>query len=205
MRRPRPRRARTPRPDAIARVLCAAQFGLWALLLSACGDTLQDQPIPHNTLEGLLTADYPVYWLGRSFQGLAITEASHDPGGAFSIQYGDCTRGGQGTCVPPLRVISAPDTSFVPGGSAPHRKVRIRGIAAVAAEAGATIEIPTAGVVVGIYALTKRLAERAAETIVPINGVGTPGSRLPPPLPGTGFAQTPLPGQTPSALRPLHR
>ena len=74
----------------------AAALAAWracALALGACGDTLQDRPIAHNTLETLLVAPYPVYWLGRSFQGLAITEAKHDPSGAFSVQYGDCVRG----------------------------------------------------------------------------------------------------------------
>src|SRR5207248_6453715 len=94
---------------------------LAAPALVACGDTLQAQPIAHNTLETLLVAPYPVYWLGRSFKDLQITEASHDPGGAFSVQYGNCVEGGQGTCVPPLRVVTSPDNSFLPVGGAAHR------------------------------------------------------------------------------------
>jgi hypothetical protein len=174
-----------------------------ALALTACGDTLQDQPIPHNTLESLLVAPYPVYWLGGSFEGLKITEASHDPGGAFTVQYGDCKVGGQGTCVPSLRVVTSPDNSFLPGGSAPQQRTDVRGAAAVAARSGQTIEIPTGGVVVGIYALTARLADAAAATVVPINAVGSPGALLPPRLPDTGFAETPLPSQMPSPLRAL--
>jgi hypothetical protein len=184
------------RAAAVLLVLCA-------LALSACGDTLQDRPIPHNTLETLLVAPYPVYWLGRSFQGMAITEAGHDPGGAFSVQYGDCVEGGQSTCVPPVRVVTSPDNSFVAVGDAAHRSRLVRGVSAVAAQGGHTIEIATAGVVIGVYADSPRLAAAAAQTIVPINEAGTPGARLPARLPDTGFGSTPLPSQVPSPLRAL--
>jgi hypothetical protein len=174
-----------------------------ALALTACGNTLQDRPIPHNTLESLLLAPYPVYWLGRSFQGLAITEATTDPSGAFTVQYGDCVEGGQSTCVPAMRVVTSPDNSFVAGGSTPVRTTRLRGVEAVIAQQGKTIEIPTAGVVVGIYATNPRAAAAAAETIVPINAIGAPGGQLATRLPDTGFASTPLPSQMPSPLRAL--
>jgi hypothetical protein len=171
--------------------------------VGACGDTLQDQPIPHNILEGLLLAPYPVYWLGGSFQGMAITEATRDPSGAFRIQYGDCVEGGQSTCVPALRVVSSPDNSFLPVDSAPHRTARVRGAAAEVAQGGQTIEISTAGVVVSIYAQDPHLAGAAAQTIVPINGIGAPEAPLPRRLADTGFAQMPLPAQTPTSLHAL--
>jgi hypothetical protein len=181
----------------------AALLGLCAIAFGGCGDTLQDRPIPHNTLESLLVAPYPVYWLGRSFQGMSITEAAHDPGGAFTVGYGDCVTGGQSTCVPPLRVVTSPDNSFLPGGTSPRRDASIRGVAAVIARSGRTIELPTAGVVVGIHAVDARLAAAAAQTAVPINQIGVPGAPLPVALPDTGFAATPLPSQTPSPLRAL--
>ena len=187
------------RPSALALLLalCAGTGG-------ACGSTVQDQPIPHNTLETLLLARYPVYWLGRSFRGLAITEAARDPSGAFSVQYGDCLQGGQGTCVPPLRVVTSPDNSFVPGASAPHRTVPIRGAQAVVAQHGRTIAIPTGAVVLAIYALTSRLAAAAAQAAVPINASAEPGGPLPARLPDTGFGASPLPAQIPPPLRPFH-
>ena len=184
-----------------ARLPALFTLGLCTLTLAACGDTLQDQPISHTTLESLLLARYPVDWLGDSFQHMAITEASEDPSGAFTVQYGDCAEGGQNTCVPRLRVVTSPDNSFIPFGSRPHRAVRIRGVTGVAAQGDDTIELPTAGVVVGIYANTPKLARIAAETTVPINDVGAPATSLPAPLPDTGFAEQPLPGQTPT---PLH-
>jgi len=196
-------RVRGVRPAGVSRGALALALSVCTVALTACGDTLQDQPIPHNTLESLLVAPYPVYWLGGSFERLAITEATHDPGGAFTVQYGNCRVGGQGTCVAPLRVVTSPDNSFLPGGSVPHRMASVRGVAALVARAGETIEIPTGGVVVGIYALSARLAGMAAATIVPINDVGAPGAQLPPRRPDTGFAETPLPTQLPSPVRAL--
>jgi hypothetical protein len=184
-----------------ARPLAALAALLCTIALASCGNAVQDKPIPHNILESMLLAPYPVYWLGGSFSGQAITEATHDPGGAFTIQYGDCLEGGQGTCVPPVRVVTSPDNSFLLLGSAPSRATRVRGVAAVVAQGATTLEIPTGGVVVDIYATNPRLAAAAAQTIVPLNRPGAPQATLPPRLPNTGFAETPLPGQMPS---PLH-
>jgi hypothetical protein len=203
LRPPGPRRGRraasTARLAATAGLACAAL----ALALGGCGDTLQDRPIAHSTLETLLVAPYPVYWAGRSFRGLDITEATHDPSGAFSVQYGDCVEGGQSTCVPALRVVTSPDNSFVPGGSTPRRAAAVRGVGTTVAQQGRTIEIPTGGVVVSLYADSPKLASAAADTVVPINEPGVPGGPLPARLADTGFGSTPLPSQVPSPLRAL--
>jgi hypothetical protein len=174
-----------------------------ALTLAGCGDTLQTQPIPHNTLETLLVAPYPIYWLGHSFSGLALTEATKDPSGAFSMQYGTCKQGGQGTCVPPLRLVTSPDNSFLPGGSAARTVVTIRGVRGLLTPDRRTVVIAAGGVVVGIYALDARLAAAAAESVVPINDIGWPGAELPAALPDTGFGELPLPAQMASPLAPL--
>jgi hypothetical protein len=197
-------RGRRLRISGSRRSALALMLALCAGAAGACGNAVQDQPIPHNTLETLLLAPYRVYWLGRSFRGIAITEASRDPSGAFSVQYGDCLQGGQGTCVPPLRVVTSPDNSFVPGASAPHRTVPVRGALAVVAQHGRAIAIPTGGVVVAIYALTPRLAAAASQAAVPINASAEPGGSLPARLPDTGFGAKPLPAQVPPPLRPLH-
>ena len=145
----------------------------------------------------MVVTPFPVYWLGASFHGLQITEASHDPGGAFSIQYGNCLQGGQATCVTPLRIVTSPNNSFVPGGAAPGRVLSVRGVDARFAQAGRTIVIPTGPVVVAIFASDARVARAAAQTAVPINEVGFPGELLPPPFADTGFASKPLPDQSP--------
>jgi len=184
------------------RPLLAALLSLCALALSCCANTLQDEPTPRTALEPLvLNSRFPVYWVGEVFHRLAITEASHDPGGAYTIHYGDCVVGGQYTCVSPLSIVTSPDNSFVPGGLAVHRDLSLRGVRALSAIGGFTLEIPTAGVVVSIDADSAPLARAAAQTMVPINELGVPGAPLPVRLPDTGFGAAPLAGQKPLAVR----
>jgi hypothetical protein len=175
---------------------------LAALALSACGDTIQDQPISRSALEPMvLQHAYPVYWLGGEFHRLAITEAAHDPGGAYTIHYGDCTEGGQYTCVSPVSIVTSPDNGFVPGGAGAYATLELRGVRARLAARGATIVIPTGGVIVSIYAPNAARAREAAQTMVPINRVGLPEETLPRPEPNTGFASEALPSQEPRAVR----
>jgi len=188
----------------VRRLASCSLAALCALGLCSCANTLQTQPIPHNTLEGLIVSPFPVYWLGRSFQGMEVTEASHDPGGAYSVQYGNCVQGGEGSCLPPLRVVTSPDNSFLPGGSIPSRRTRIRGVPAVLTQSGATIALATGAVVVDVYATNPHAARAAARTMVPINEAGAPEAALPVALPNSGFAETPLPRQVPPPLRPLN-
>jgi hypothetical protein len=176
---------------------------LCALALAACGDTVQERPIPHNILETLILAPRTVYWLGGTFEGMSLTEATRDPSGAYSVEYGACLEGGQGTCVPPLRVISSPDNSFLPGGGARTRAASIRSLRAVVAQRGHTIILATGAIVVDIYADRASLAAAAARAMVPINEPGTPGAPLPAGLPDTGFARRPLPSQMPAPLHPV--
>jgi hypothetical protein len=185
------------------RVAVLTLCGFCAAALCACGDTLQAKPIPHNILEGLISSPFPVYWAGGSFQGLSITDTTHDPSGAYSVQYGKCLEGGQGTCVPPLRIVTSPDNSFLPGGSGPSYATLVRGVRVLVARSGRTIVIPTANVVVDIYASSARLARAAALTVVPINAPGAPQALLPAQLPDSGFAEKPLPSQTPTRVGAL--
>jgi hypothetical protein len=182
---------------------CLLASALCAALLAGCGDTLQDKPIPHNLLEGMIVTPFPVYWAGESFQGLHITEATHDYSGAFAIQYGNCLQGGQGTCTPPLRIVTSPDNSFLPGGQTPSARAVIRGVPALLTEAGRVISIPTGGVVVDVFAESGALARAAAAAVVAINAPGSPGQTLPPRAPNTGFGATPLPQQLAPTVRPL--
>jgi hypothetical protein len=183
-------------PSAV--VACAL-----ALTLGACGDTLQNRPLNQNSLEPLVVSPFPVYWVGGTFHRLHITEASSDPSGAYSLQYGNCLEGGQGTCVSPLRIITSADNSFLPVGDTARRSDNVRGVPALLARGGRTIVIATGPVVVDIVAHDAALARAAAATIVPINEPGAPGAALPAPSPDTGYAETPLPRQEPVPLRPL--
>jgi hypothetical protein len=193
-----PTRATLSLSAPIRALIVAAVLALCALALSACGNTIQDQPIARSALEPMvLNSHYPVYWLGGAFHNLAITEAAHDPGGAYTLHYGDCTEGGQYTCVTPLTIVTSPDNSFIPGGASPRRTVALRGLHATLAQQGATIEIPTGPVVVSIYANSPALARAAALMMVPINLAGIPGEPLPAALPNTGFSSEPLASQKP--------
>jgi hypothetical protein len=191
------------RPARAAKAAVVAALGLSPLALGACGDTIQAQPIGHNVLEGLVAAPYPVYWLGSSFSGLDITEAVRDPSGSYSVQYGNCVQGGQGTCTPAIRVVTSPDNGFVPGGQTASRTLTIRGVTARSSQQGQTLALATAGVVVDVFAEKAALADAAAQTMVPINEVASPGGRLPAGLPDTGFGEQPLPSQLPSPVKPL--
>ncbi len=173
-------------------------LALCGLALSACANTLQDQPVAPSFLEPLvIEGEFPIYWLGGAFHRLPIISVAHDPGGAYSIKYGNCTRGGENVCVAPLEIVSSPDNSFRPGGSTPQRRVSVRGVASTVALGGETIVVPTGAAVVDIYANSPALARAAAETMVTINADQLPGAPLPRPLPNTGFAQKPLNSQRP--------
>lgn len=174
-----------------------------AALLGGCGNTLQTYPIPHNLLENLLVAPQPVYWLGGKFHGLEVTEASRDVSGAYEVQYGNCLSGGEGSCIPPLRVITSPDNSFLPGGQALSGTASVRGQTARLTDAGRSLSLATGEVVVDIDADNAALAIAAARQMAPINRPEAPGQTLPPRLPYTGFASKPLPVQEPALVRPL--
>jgi hypothetical protein len=183
-----------------AAILCAGA-------LCSCADTVQEHPIPHNELEYMVEAPFPVFWLGASFSGMSVSEVAHDPSDAWSIAYGDCLEGGEGTCVPPLRVVTSPDNSFLPstgtGTSTSTSTMSIRGVRALLSRGGRTIVMASAGVVLDIYATSARIAAAAARTAVPINEPGSPDAPLAGALANTGFGEMPLPAQIPSPLRAL--
>lgn len=170
-----------------------------AALLAGCGDTLQDQPIGPAPFESVMVKSrFPVYWVGLRFSGLHATSVSTDPGGAVTIQYGDCLVGGQYTCVTPLEIVTSPDNSFLPGGSAASEPLTLRGVQAVSRQQGSAIALRTGGVVVSVYARHAALAHAAAQTMTPLNQAAQPGAPLPKPLPDTGFDRVPLTGQMPA-------
>ncbi len=189
----------TPLRRARQVTLAAVALGC-ALGVGACGNTLQDQPVAPSVLESLVTQEqFPVYWLGGVFQGLGITRVARDPTGAYEIQYGNCTVGGENACVTPLEIVTSPDNSFLPGGSAPQRPVPVRGVRGLATRGGKTLVVATGGVVVDVYAERPALARVAAAAMVTIGTPEAPGAPLPRPQPDTGFAETPLPSQQPTA------
>jgi hypothetical protein len=180
------------------RPLLAGLALLGALGLGACANTLQNQPVAPSFLEPLVAQEeFPVYWLGGVFHRLGITRVSRDLSGAYEIQYGNCSLGGENTCVTPLQVVTSPDNSFLPGGAAPRRPVLLRGVRGLSLQGGSTLVVPTGGVVVDLYADNPALARAAAEAMVRIAAPDLPGAPLPRPLPNTGFGERPLLAQQP--------
>jgi hypothetical protein len=162
---------------------------------------LQDKPIGPQPLESVLVKSrFPVYWLGLKYRGMQISGTSIDPSGAITIRYGDCVIGGQYTCVTAVSIVTSPDNSFIPGGAAVKRTLSLRGATVTSSRDGTTLAIPTAGVVVSVFADSAMLARAAAMTMVPLNEVGLPLSPLPAALPDTGFDRVPLPGQVPTGV-----
>jgi len=182
---------------ALALIACAP-------LLAACGDTIQDQPISNTALEQLVTVEgFPVYWLGASFEGLKLTSIAEDPGGAYTLQYGDCIGGGPTTCRTPVEIISSPDNAFLPSAGTGTSKMTIRGVSGVLAQHGAVIELRTGPIVVDIRAIKRPLALAAANAIVAINAPGQPSQTLPAALPDTGYGNRVMEAQRPKAVRLL--
>ncbi len=169
--------------------------------IGGCASTIQDRPISSSVLEQLVMIhEYPIYWLGVKFHGLAATNVLRDPSGAFSVQYGDCVEGGQSTCVTPLSVVTSPDNGLRALASAAHTTLEIRGVKGALARGRKAIEVATGGVVVDIYARGSTNVLAAARTMVPINRAGLPEAPLPVPSPDTRFASRPLKGQLPRML-----
>jgi hypothetical protein len=170
-----------------------------AMLLAACGDTLQSKPIGASALERVIVkSHFPVYWAGASFAGMQLSSVNIDPSGAVTIAYGNCKVGGQYTCVTPLSIVTSPDNSFVPGGATSLRTVDVRGVSAIASQATRTLAIPTGGVVVSLYANRPSLTASAVRIMAPLNEFGLPLTTLPAATANTGVANVPLPSQVPA-------
>jgi hypothetical protein len=192
----RPGDARAGRTAGVAAAVTMALTA--ALGLSACGNTLQDQPIGAQTLEQVIVKnDFPVYWAGLSFAGMPLTRASNETSGAVTVDYGDCIVGGQYTCVTPLEIVTSPDNSFVPGGMAKATRFLLRGVRASALQSGRTIALGTGPVVVTVMARDPALARAAAEAMSPLNEAAPPRAALQQPLPDTGAGRIPLASQLP--------
>ena len=178
-------------------ILTLAAIVATAAAVSGCGDTIQDRPLHDTDLLGIVgVRSVPIYWVGRSFEGMAVSSVSRDVGGAYAVAYGDCAIGGQSTCVAPLLLVTTRDNSYVPGQTVARRRIAIRGRRALIAQGGRTIELATGKVVVDVYGQTPALARAAVDSMNAINKPGVPGATLPPALPNTGYDLTPIGGPT---------
>jgi hypothetical protein len=172
------------------------------LLAAGCGNTVQSLPASRSALEAVMVSPFPVYWVGSQFNGMNIREVTRDPGGAVTIDYGNCLEGGQSSCVAPLRIVTSPNNSFTPGGAGPVHEVQLRGVTAREMSAGSTLIIPTGPVVLDIYADRRGLAHAAAAAAVPLTEASRYGQNLAAPAADTGYGDTILKGQIP-AIAPV--
>ena len=187
--------------SAHVRLAAASLAVVFALALGACGDTVQERPIPHNLLESLILAPFPVYWVGGSFRGMAITEATHDPSGPFSVQYGSCLSGWTGDVRAAAAGRDLPRQQLPAGWrdrEQPHAGAR--GGGAVRA-GGDNARDPHRRGRRRHLRRQRAHSSRRRDDVVPINAVGAPGAPLARALPNTGFGATPLPSQVPARLR----
>jgi len=176
-------------------VLAFLTAAVAAVGVAGCSTPLRIPPAPPNPLEALISIErYPVFWLGERFAGLPLSEVEEDIGGAVTLGYGACTRGGQYSCLLPLTVVTSPENSFLPHGTLPLERVSVRGITAYATSDRRIYELPTASVIVAIYAQTPSLAREAVIGLAALNGTVLPGEPLPPPQ-KSSYAQTPLSSQ----------
>lgn len=195
--------ARSARAIAAGRTLArvgglAAFVAVCAMTLGACGDTLQNEPIGSASFESVMVnSRFPVYWAGVSFRGLEASNVREDPGGAVTVDYGNCLVGGQYTCVTPLQIVTSPDNSFVPGAGPGSSTVALRGLQAFASQGGQTLQVATGPVVVSVYAHTAALARAAMQAMAPLNQPGASEAPLAPASADTGIDRLPLRSQVP--------
>jgi hypothetical protein len=131
---------------------------------------------------------------------MQITNVAIDPSEAVTIHYGDCVLGGQYVCVTPITIVTSPDNSFLPGGTATKQTVSLRGVSASSAQGGSTLALATGNVVVSVFGKQPTLAREAAETMAPLNTTGLPLAPLPAALPDSGFDRVPLSIQVPGGV-----
>ncbi len=176
---PLPRLATRRRARYAARAAPLALLARCARSRWRCGNTLQDQPIPHNVLEGMIVAPVPRVLARRLLPRPGRHRSRARPERRLQRPVRQLPAGRRGR----LRAAAAGRhlaRQQLParGGSTPHAHGAHQGRRrARSPQQGRTIVIPTGGVVVDIYAATAALARAAARTIVPINAPGAPGER----------------------------
>jgi hypothetical protein len=203
---------------ALVTVLIMAGVGLTVWFLSPwSGDetgTAEARPQQFSVEDARHFDEYPVYWLGESFQGLPLTDVArmdwpgafpgkpyNDPWHEVSFTYGDCDIApGEESCAMPLSVGVRPYCEVPPEVIAEGAKTAppevIRG-ATVQRLASGTLQMWTGNVTVNIAATDQDNLMLAAQNLVRLNGDGkpsTPSENLGPP---DEIDCPPMPGMKP--------
>lgn len=185
--------ARAPRPELPSRgrrLALAAVCALAALLPSACG-TSQPSPVPDVELAAAQTFPYfPVYWVGRSFEGRPLASVDGLDGYITKVgdgvYYGNCVQKKtifeSGSCQLLLQITTVVYQRHSNQPLGPQRNILIRGVPAVVYDEGRSLELYSGHVAIDIFSNGLRHALHAAEQLYPINAPGTAKQDLPLPV-----------------------
>jgi hypothetical protein len=136
--------------------------------------------------------DFPVYFVGRSFEGLALRPYEQSLRGRTSrresvaLLYGDCEATDDRGCALPLEIESYPacargPRSYSGPGASPDRRLRLRGVPA-AAFGDDRLELYTRDTTIVVYADGDRSRmRRAASALRTVRGGIRAGEELPTP------------------------
>jgi hypothetical protein len=170
---------------ALACVLAAA-----LALTSGCG-TSHPRALKASTLAEAQTFPYfPVYWVGRSFEGQPLDAVdgrkTYIPSVGESVYYGDCAHGkgifGGGSCVLPLQVTTSVWHLHTNASLGTSHNLLIRGVPAATFDEGSSIELYTGQLAIDVFSDSPERALRAAMSLVPVNAPASAPGRLPEPV-----------------------
>jgi hypothetical protein len=185
---PRPAPDRTRR-RAVRALLALTAAGL-ALLASGCS-TAHPAPISATELADAQTFPYyPLYWVGRSFDGHPLAAADglegYIPSVGDSVYYGDCVQSkgifGGGSCELPLQVTSVIYRLHSNATLGAQSNLLVRGVPATSYDEGRSIEIYSGRLAIDVFSDTFAHALKAANELLPLNAPGSATGRLPAPV-----------------------
>jgi len=178
----------TAKAATLARGALAALCTL--LVLAGCG-TAHPKPLASGSLAEARTFPYfPVYWVGRNFDGHPLAAAdglkNYEPLIGDSVYYGDCVQSkgifGGGSCLLPLQVTTVIYALHPNAALGAQRNVVLRGVPATVYDGGRSIEIYTGRVAIDIFSNNYANAISAADQLRPLNAPGGASADLPAPV-----------------------
>lgn len=136
--------------------------------------------------------EFPLYWLGTSFDGLRLSAAERPRAqlantaagqpGRISFIYGTCEAPRDAGCMPPLSVITEPGAEPERYGRRDVSTERVRALGVPARIIGGReLELYTGRQIVVIAGDSRRRIRRAVRALRRANSPGDPPKRLPAP------------------------
>jgi hypothetical protein len=177
-------------PALAAAIALAGVLATSVALASGCG-TSHPRALKASTLQEAQTFPYfPVYWVGRSFEGQPLDAVdgrkTYISSVGESVYYGDCAHGkgifGGGSCVLPLQVTTAVWHLHTNASLGASHNLLIRGVPAASFDEGRSIELYTGQLAIDVYSDSPARALRAALLLVPLNAPAPPRGRLAKPV-----------------------